>query len=178
MLYFFPLCFSKYVLITPKGNPGHIGDIHDMARPGVRTVLSPGASPPGGESSTAILQKAGVLEGARENAVVSGDCVQRILPSIASGEGDVAIVENRLTVKHGYEDKFDVLPIAEQYIPPKPIPFTIGLMKWAKNRALAEEFIKFTRSAIGQDFFLKAGFIPADSAEGQLLVEKYGVRDA
>ncbi|MBN2706313.1 MAG: substrate-binding domain-containing protein, partial [Deltaproteobacteria bacterium] len=35
MLYFKPLCFTEYVLMTPKGNPAGIRSIHDLGRPGV-----------------------------------------------------------------------------------------------------------------------------------------------
>jgi molybdate transport system substrate-binding protein len=50
MLYFKPLCFTSYVMVTPKGNPAGIQEIKDMARPGVRVVLAPDASPPGGQA--------------------------------------------------------------------------------------------------------------------------------
>ncbi len=179
MVHFVPLCFTKYVLVTPKGNPGKIQGVQDLARPGVKTVLSPNASPPGGEASTLILKKAGVLEAATKNAVVSGDCVQRVLPEVTpGGKGDVAVMEMRLTRKAGYEGKTEIIEIPEEFIPPQPVPFVIGLMKWAHNRDLAEEFIKFITSEKGQSFFAAAGFIPAKSAEGERLIQKYGVHDA
>jgi len=46
MLHFVPLCFTKYVLVTPKGNPAEIKSIQDLGKPGIKTVLSPNASPP------------------------------------------------------------------------------------------------------------------------------------
>ena len=47
MEYFKPLCFTSYVMVTPKGNPAGIRTIEDMAKPGIRVVLAPEASPPG-----------------------------------------------------------------------------------------------------------------------------------
>ena len=44
MVYFKPLCFTSYVMVTPRGNPAGIEKIQDMARPGVRVVLAPDAS--------------------------------------------------------------------------------------------------------------------------------------
>lgn len=38
LIYFKPLCFTSYVMITPKNNPGGIETIADLARPGVRVV--------------------------------------------------------------------------------------------------------------------------------------------
>ncbi len=176
---FVPLCFTKYVLVTPKGNPGNIHGIQDLARPGIKTVLSPQASPPGGEASTLILKKAGVLEAAIKNAVVSGDCVHRVFPEVTpGGKGDVAVMEMRLTRKAGFDGKTETIEIPEEFIPDKPVPFVIGLMKWAHNREMAEDFIRFATSEKGQSFFAAAGFIPANSGEGERLIQKYGVHDA
>jgi molybdate transport system substrate-binding protein len=57
MLFFKPLCFTEYALITPKGNPAGIQGIQDLARPGVRLIMPFGASPPGGDASRAIRRE-------------------------------------------------------------------------------------------------------------------------
>jgi len=177
MLHFKPLCFTKYVLITPRGNPAGIKGIQDLAKPGIRVILSPDASPPGGSAAMLILQNAGVLEEAKENAVVMGDCVQRIVPDVIIGKGDVSVVELRLTRLPQFAGKVDIIEIPEKFIPLKPVTFTIGVMKWAKNRDLAEDYVKFIISEKGQSFFEPAGFIPALSEEGERLAKKYGVKD-
>ncbi|MBW2011146.1 MAG: substrate-binding domain-containing protein [Deltaproteobacteria bacterium] len=178
MLYFKPLCFTRYVLVTPRGNPANIQRIEDLARPGVRVVLSPDASAPGGKASIIILKKAGVLEGAEKNAIVRGDCVQRVIPYLVNGKGDVAVAEARLTCLPEFRNKLDVIDIPEKFIPGPPVPFTIGVMKWAKNRDLAEDFVNFILLEQGQSFFERAGFIPAVSKTGERLIKKYGVTDA
>ena len=177
MLHFKPLCFTKYVLITPRGNPAGIQEIKDLAKPGIRVILSPDASPPGGAATMLILQNAGVLEEAKENAVIMGDCVQRVVPDVISGKGDVSVVELRLTRLPQFAGKVDIIDIPEKFIPPKPVPFTIGVMKWAKNRELAEDYLDFILSEKGQSFFESAGFVPALSEEGERLTKKYGVKD-
>lgn len=177
MLHFRPLCFAKYVLITPKGNPAGISGIEDMGKPGVKVVLSPNASPPGGGASMIILKKAGVLEKAKKNAVTMGDCVQRVVPDVVDGKGDVAVVELRLTRKEEFRDQVEVIDIPEKYIPPKPVPFVIGVMKWARNRELAEDFVNFITDERGQKHFEAAGFIPALSEDGRRLTQKLGVTD-
>ena len=177
MLHFKPLCFTKYVLITPLGNPAGIKGIKDLAKPGIRVILSPDASPPGGAAAMLILQNAGVLEKAKGNAVEMGDCVQRIVPDVISRKGDVSVVELRLTRLPQFAGKVDIINIPEEFIPPKPVPFTIGVMKWAKNRNLAEDYLDFILSEKGQSFFEMAGFIPALSEEGERLTKKYGVKD-
>jgi molybdate transport system substrate-binding protein len=178
MLHFVPLCFTKYVLVTPKGNRAGITGIQDLGKPGIRTILSPNASPPGGEASTIILKKAGVLEQAQKNAVVAGDCVQRVLPDVVNGTGDAAVMELRLTKKAEFAGKTEVIEIPEDFVPPRPVSFVIGVMKYAHNKDLAEDYLKFITSEKGQSFFEASGFIPALSAEGERLTRKYGVKDA
>lgn len=178
MLSFLPLCFTKYVLVTPKGNPAGITSIKDIGKPGVKTVLSPDASPPGGEASTIILKKAGVLEQAKKNAVAVTDCVQRAVPEVTKGIGDVAVMELRLTKKAEFAGKMEVIDIPDEFIPPRPVSFVIGVMKFAHNKDLAEDYVKFITSEKGQSFFEAAGFIPALSVEGERLIRKYGVKDA
>jgi len=177
MLHYAPLCYTRYVMITPKGNPAGIESIEDINKPGIKPVIIPDASPPGGLASMVILKKAGVQEAAIKNAVSIGDCVQTSVPDIISGKGDVAVVEYRLTQLPEFKGKVEVIDIPEKHYPPAPVPFTIGLMKWAKDRELAEEYIKYILSDAGQQYFQMAGFIPAESEEGKRLTAKYGVKD-
>ena len=92
MMSFKPLCFTKYVLVTPAGNPAGIRSIEDMGKQGVRVILTPGASSPGGGASLALLKQAGVLEKAQKNAVLNCDCVQTAMAELVKGKGDVAVI--------------------------------------------------------------------------------------
>nr|WP_319393609.1 substrate-binding domain-containing protein [uncultured Desulfobacter sp.] len=177
MLGFKPLCFTKYVVATPKGNPAGIESIKDMGKNGVKTIITPEASPPGGKASMIILKKAGVADKAKANAVLVGDCVQTAVTDLARGKADAAVIEQRITHLPQFKDRLETLPISEAFIPPVPVPFTIGVMKWAKNRELAESFVEFILSDKGQAWFQRAGFIPAGSEEGERLTRKYGVMD-
>jgi len=177
MVYFKPLCFTSYVMVTPKGNPAGIREVKDMAGPGVRVVLAPEASPPGGQAAQVVLKKAGILDAAMKNAVILGSCVQRTMDDIIEGRGDVSIVELRITRMPAFEGRMDVISIPEEFFPPPPLTFTIGVMKDAKDRALADDYVDFILSAEGQAFFDRSGFIPAISDKGRELIEKLGVKD-
>ncbi len=107
-----------------------------------------------------------------------GDCVQTAMADLIKGKGDVAVMEQRLTRIPAFQNKSETIAIPEKFIPGKPVPFTIGMMKWAKNRELAEDYINFILSEKGQSYFEEAGFIPALSEEGERLTKKYGVIDA
>lgn len=178
MEFFKPLCFTSYVMVTPKGNPAGIGTIEDMARPGVRVVLAPDASPPGGEAVQVLLKKAGIQESVMKNTVVRGSCVQRTMDDLIGARGDVSIVELRITRMCEFEGKMDIVPIPEKFFPPPPLTFTVGVMKNARDRALAGAYVDFITSAEGQAFFERQGFIPAVSDKGRELIEKLGVKDA
>jgi molybdate transport system substrate-binding protein len=177
MRYFKPLCFTSYVMVTPKGNPAGISDIRDLAKPGIKVILAPEASDPGGKAVSGLLKKAGVLDQAMKNAVVKGSCVQRTMEELMSGKGDVSVVETRLTRIPLFRGKSDIIPIPPKYFPPPPLTFTIGVMKHAIDRALADHYVNFILSENGQQFFKSAGFIPATSDEGRQLTEKLEVKD-
>lgn len=177
MVYFKPLCFTQYVVVTPKGNPAGITSITDLGRPGVRVVLAPQASPPGGEAVKVILKKAGIEEAALTNTVIQGSCVQTIMDDVIDGKGDASVVEMRLTRIARFAGQVEVIPIPPEFLPPPPLTFTIGVMKYAKDRDLTDHYVNFIRSEAGQQFFEQAGFIPAISEQGKRLVEKLGVHD-
>lgn len=177
MTYFKPLCFTSYVVVTPKGNPAGIRKVEDLAGPGVRVVLAPQASPPGGEAVEVLLKKAGILEPTLKNAVILGSCVQRTLGDLIAHKGDASIVELRLTRMPAFTNKVEIIPIPFEFFPPPPLTFTIGVMENAKDRELADHYVDFMTSAEGQAFFENQGFIPAISDRGRLLTEKLGVKD-
>lgn len=177
MVSFKPLCFTSYVMVTPKGNPAGIKTIEDMARPGVRVVLAPEASPPGGAAALNLLKKAGVHDAVMKNCVTQGSCVQRTMDDILAGKGDVSIVELRVTRIPDFKGRMDVVEIPEAFFPPPPLTFTVGVMKNAKDRILADDYVAFLTSPEGQAFFERGGFIPAFSEKGRTLTEKLGVKD-
>lgn len=177
MLYFRPLCFTEYVMITPLGNPAGIQSVQNLARPGVRVILPLGASPPGGDAVMGILKKANIDNAVLKNTVEKESCVIKMLPAIISGEGMASIVERRLTRMAGFNGKVEVIPIPEELFPPGPLTFTIGVMKYAKDRALADDYVNFICSDEAQAIFERQGFIPAASEKGRSLIEKLGVKD-
>jgi len=178
MVYFRPLCFTEYVLITPLGNPDDIKSVEDLARPGVQIILPLGASPPGGDAVMGILKNAGVDEAVLKNMIEKQTCVIKMMPDIINGKGAASIVEKRLTRMEKFAGKVDVVSIPESLFPPGPRTFTIGVMKAAKDRALADDYVNFMCSGEAQAIFERQGFIPAASDKGMELIEKLGVKDA
>lgn len=177
MVWFKPLCYTSYVLVTPKGNPAGISSIQDLAKPGIRVILAPGASPPGGKAAIGLLKKAGVVDPAMKNCVIKSSCVQRAMKDLLDGKGDVSVVEKRITRLTLFRDQSEIIPIPEKFFPAGPLTFTIGLMKAAREPALADYYIDFILGEEGRKCFEAAGFIHAVSDEGIRLTEKLGVKD-
>lgn len=177
MDYFKPLCFTSYILVTPKGNPGGIAGIEDLAKPGVRVAMAPDSSPPGGKAATILLEKAGIAEAVMKNVANPGTCVQRTVSEVVTGKADVMIVEKRITRMAEFSGKLESIEIPAKFFPPAPLTFTVGVMKSARNRSLADDYVAFLISPEGQAYFERMGFIPAISKEGRQLVEKLGVKD-
>jgi len=177
MVYFRPLCFTEYVLMVPKGNPAQINSIADLGRPGVKLVLAPEASPSGGDAALALLAKASIKEAALKNTVLKGSCVQMVLQEMINGAGDVSITERRLAHLPTFTGKVEILEIPAEFQPPPPLTFTIGVMKSASNRKLADDFVDFICSKEGQNYFMRQGFISAYSEKGLEMTEKLGVKD-
>lgn len=177
MVYFKPLCFSEYGLVTPKGNPAGIQNIQDLSRPGVRLIMPFDASPPGGDASRGVLKNAGIEKEAMANLKNTASCVVRMMPEIVDGKADVSVVEKRLTRMAQFSGRVDYVPISEKYFPPGPLTFTVGVMKYARDMDLAKVYVDFLCSEEGQSFFERQGFIAAISEKGMALVEKLGVKD-
>lgn len=177
MHYFKPLCFTEYVMVTPLGNPAGITRVEDMARPGVRCILPTEASPPGSAAMMGILKKANIQKSVFDNMVGYESCVIRMMPSIIKGEGDVSIVERRLTTMDRFKGKVEIVPIDEKYFPPGPLTFCLSVLKYARDRSLADDYVNFVRSDEAQSIFEQCGFIPSISAKGQQMIEKLGVKD-
>ena len=101
-----------------------------------------------------------------------------MMPQIIDGTGKASIVERRLTRIPKFEGKVEVIPIPENLFPPGPLTFTVGVMKYAKDRALADDYVNYLCSDEAQAIFERQGFIPSYSDKGRMLVEKLGVKDA
>lgn len=177
MLHFKPLCFTSYVIVTPRGNPGNIRELADMSRAGVRVAMAQEASPPGGQAVMGVLKAAGLTAKVMPRVTVRGSCVQRVVESVTRGDADAMIVERRISRMGRFAGELDVVEMPEALYPVGPLTFTVGVMADAADRELSSAYVDWITGLQGQDFFEKAGFIPAISEEGKRLTEKLGVRD-
>ena len=177
MLSFRPLCFTSYVIVTPRGNPGNIRELADMARSGVRVAMAQEASPPGGQAVMGVLKAADLTSKVMPRVTVQGSCVQRVVESVIKGDADAMIVERRISHMARFAEGLEVVEIPEALYPPGPLTFTVGVMADAADKGLASAYVDWVTGPEGQIFFERAGFIPASSEKGKQLIEKLGVKD-
>lgn len=177
MIYFKPLCFTSYVIVTPQGNPYKIHSLEDMAKPGIPIAMAPHASPPGGKSVTQLITNAGLLEPIMKNVLdKEATCVLRTVPAVTNGKAAAMIVERRITAMPLYAP-LEIIEIPEKFFPKGPLTFTTGVMTSTPDRKMSDDYLNYLISPEGQEHFENAGFISAYSPKGQELVEKLGVKD-
>ena len=178
MKHFVPLCYTSYVIVTPKGNPAKIKTLEDMAAPGIRVAMSQHASAPGGAAVIGLLKKAGLLEKIQPNLVENGTCVQRSVDFVCKGKADAMIVELRIPRMPLFAPHLEIIEIPADVFPPGPLTFTVGVMDEGQANPLSKQYQQWIASPDGGGpFFEKAGFITPYSPLGRELTEKFGVRD-
>lgn len=178
MVYFKPFCFTSYVIIVPRGNPWNIHSLEDMAKPGLPIAMAPKASSPGGQAVTNLIKNAGLLEPIMANVLdKSATCVLRTVPVVTSGDAAAMIVEKRVTKRYPRFQPLDVIELPFEVMPKGPLTFTAGVMTSAPDKDTANAYLEWLITD-GQKHMEEAGFIPANTPEGQILVEKLGVYDA
>ena len=179
MVHFAPFCFTSYCIVTKLGNPKNIRSLDDLARSGVKVAMAPEASPPGGAAVMGILKLSKLGDKIMPNVVKPGTCVQTSVQNVLTGAADAMIVEKRIPLLPAFRGKLEEVAIPEEFFPPGPLTFTIGLMREAKDTALANDYIQWmTAEDGGQKHMVRAGFSSVGSERGKKLTEKLGVRDA
>jgi molybdate transport system substrate-binding protein len=154
---------NKVVVIVPKNNPANIQTIADLAKPGVKLVLTDPAVPIGAYARTALKNLA-------QEPGYGSDFSDKVL---ANNKSDAADVRTAVaSVQTGQADATlcyatDVTPSAQKDVAALPIPdkdnviatYPIATVKGAGNKAAAQAFIAFVRSAAGQAILKGQGFI-------------------
>ncbi len=154
---------NKLIAVVPRNNPGRIGSLQDLARPGVKLVLTDANVPVGAYARTA-------LEKMSSDPQFGPDFAQRVLANLRSEEANVRAVVVKVQV--GEADAAivyasDVTPAVSNDIRSIPIPdefnvvaaYPIAVVRSAPNRAAAEAFLEFVRSSRGQEILKRHGFI-------------------
>ena len=154
---------NELVVIVPEGNPAGIDQLEDLAKPGLRLVLTE-ESVPVARYTQEVLEKA--------NAQYGPDFAQRVLSNIASREADVKAAANRVSVGDAdttFVYRSDITPALEERVRVIEIPpglnvvatYPIARTTSSSNPELAGEWVSFVSSEEGERILKEWGFEPA-----------------
>ncbi|MFQ6036618.1 MAG: molybdate ABC transporter substrate-binding protein, partial [Sedimentisphaerales bacterium] len=146
------VCYWIPTILVQKGNPKEIYSLKDLLRPGIKLGLGDASACAIGRTSQQILAKNKILwEDIKNNVVYQSLTVNELGMQIQAKALDAVIVWDamaRYYVQYG-----DQIPIAlEQNI---ISTVDICVLKFTKHRELAEKFVDFVSSELGQEIFRK-----------------------
>lgn len=156
---------NRLVLIVPKGSPGKVTTLADLAKPGVKFVTTPADVPIGAYARTALKNLAsdpangdGYDAKVLANIVSEEANVRHVVVKVQLGEADAGIcyATDVTAVPAGEVTTIDI-PDAANVVAEYPI----AVLKSAKAPATARRLISFIRSPAGQAILVTAKFKPA-----------------
>lgn len=165
-----PVVFARnrLVVVLPKTNPGAIGKLQDLTRPGLKLVLA-GRQVPVGAYSRAALMRLDSAPGfpnhfndlVLSNLVSEEENVRAVAAKVQLREADVGIVY--LTdVTAAVRPQLKLMEIPDRYNPIAEYPIATV----AGGSALGAEFIALVLSGDGQSVLRRLGFMaPAVAAQ-------------
>lgn len=156
---------NRLVVVYPSDNPGGVGALPDLAKPGLKIVLA-NKDVPIGAYALDVLAKASELPEYTEtfsptvlaNVVSYEENVRAVLSKVSLGEADAGIVytTDAVTITDGSIATLDI-PDALNTIATYPIAVT----KRSKQAELAQKFVDYVLSDVGQAVLAKYGFVVA-----------------
>jgi molybdate transport system substrate-binding protein len=150
---------GKIVLWMPanaKCNPERDG-WQCLQHPAVRKIaIANPAHAPYGRAAVAALQKAGIYD-AIKTKLVLGENISQAAQFVQSGNAEAGIVAYSLTVSPAWQGGKKWMIPAELY--PR-IEQVVVVLKSAKEKLAAQEFVKFATQGPGRDLLANYGFQP------------------
>ena len=156
--------WNRLVVVLPSANPGRIGRLQDLARPGVKLVIGADAVPVGryGRLVLADLDRdpafgAGFAARALRNVVSEEENVKSVLAKVRLGEADAGLVyRSDVTPALASAVRVLELPAAADV----PVPYSIAVVKGARAPAAARAFVDLALSREGRAILARNGFAP------------------
>jgi molybdate transport system substrate-binding protein len=115
---------------------------------------------PYGKAAVAALQKAGIHD-AVKNKFVLGENISQTASFAMSGAADVGIIALSLALSPNMKDQGRYVAIPEDQYP--PIEQACVILRASKNKAVAQQFLKFMQSPAIADVLRTYGFAVPNS---------------
>jgi len=141
------------VLMVPRGNPGNIRDIRDMARQGVRVAMGHPEALAVGPVTRRILTRVGIWDAVQANVIMQAGCIPELANAVAMKAADTGILWDACVyqVQHHVE----ALPIPTEYNEVAEV--LIATLKFSKHPAEAKAFAEYVASAEAKAIFAGYG---------------------
>ena len=161
-----PRAFARnlLVVIVPRANPGHVNQLQDLSRRGVKLVMAAEAVPAGtyGRAVLAKLDRAPGFPATYDaqvlrNVVSEEDSVKGVVTKVQLAEADAGIVY-RSDVTPAIAGKVNVIEIPSGYNVVATYP--IALVKGTLNADAGGQFIALVLSRAGQRILQDHNFAP------------------
>jgi len=146
------VCYFIPTIFVRKGNPKNIRGLQDLLQPGLKLGLGDAKACAIGRTTQQILAKNNIAwEQIEKNVAFQSLTVNELGMQIQAQSLDAVIVWD--AIARYYSEYGDQIPIPAE----KNVISTvdIGVLKFTKNRELAEKFVDFLTSESGQEIFKK-----------------------
>ena len=150
------ICYHVPVILTPKGNPGNITCLEDMARDGVRLAMADPKAAAIGQVGIKILEKNGLKESVMKNVVTSPSTTNQLLIYTATSQVDGTMAWEDQSTWAQSKGKVDIVHIDPSKNIIKTIPASV--VSYSQRPEMAEKFIQFITSDEGRTIWNKWGF--------------------
>jgi len=143
------------IIAVPKGNPGNIHTLADLARPGVKVAVTRPETTLLGKYSPEIFAKAGLAEEIGKNIVTEAARPDNLLTVLIMEQADAGILWHFYAVQNA--DKIENI-----FLPPEQITgigeMQIAITRYCRDTEKAQNFIDFITSAEGKAVFEELGY--------------------
>lgn len=144
------------VIVVPKGNPGNIKSLADLARKDVKVTLGDSRACAIGKVSKKLLEKNKLYDQVKTQVVVSGPTVNQLLIYVAMNRVQASIIWEDVVAWAEGKGKVEVIRIPDQDNIIKTVPCSVT--NCSTNQAMAQKFTRYISSDKALAVWEKWGF--------------------
>jgi molybdate transport system substrate-binding protein len=159
-----PFARNRLVVVMPAANPGHVRQLRDLARHGLRLVMTAGQVPVGRYTRQVLARMsapealgAGFQQQVLANVVSQEANVRALLAKVELGEADAAIVYASDAVAADGKVRMIQIPARFNQIAVYPV----GVVAGSAVSQQASAFVQFLRSRPARSILKRYGFQPS-----------------
>jgi len=154
--------YNKAALFVAKGNPLNLtNDIHQLHDENLRVMVGDPDSGSIGRETFKILEKAGIAEKVRHNAIHLSTDSRALNYSIKENKADLILNWRATAFFKDNREFIDVIDLPDDIAVPKKLE--LNMLTFSQYPEKARRFMAFSASEQGQAIFRKHGFIDKDS---------------